>query len=121
MRNENTEHARTAYHKICGTEYQQPYRRFNSQTPYFEVLQMEYSTSAPNERASRITELAEYLSFNHPSVVLTADVFSILNKTHEKKTLRTYVATEAQNVGTYLVPISDPSDWITISPTTLYF
>ena len=27
------EHARTAYHKTCGTEYQQPYRRFKSQTP----------------------------------------------------------------------------------------
>ena len=31
----NTEHARTAYHKTCGTEYQQPYRRRNPQTPYF--------------------------------------------------------------------------------------
>ena len=29
------EHARTAYHETCGTEYQQPYRRCNSQTPYF--------------------------------------------------------------------------------------
>ena len=32
----NIEHARTAYHKTCGTEYQQPYRRCNSQTPYFK-------------------------------------------------------------------------------------
>ena len=32
----NTEHARTGYHKTCGTEYHQPYRRFNSQTPYFK-------------------------------------------------------------------------------------
>ena len=31
----NIEHARLAYHKTCGTEYQQPYRRCNSQTPYF--------------------------------------------------------------------------------------
>ena len=31
------EHARTAYHhETCGTEYQQPYRRCNSQTPYYE-------------------------------------------------------------------------------------
>ena len=29
------EHARTAYPKTCGTEYQQPYGRCNSQTPYF--------------------------------------------------------------------------------------
>ena len=28
------EHARTAYHETCGTEYQQPYRRCNSQSPY---------------------------------------------------------------------------------------
>ena len=31
----NIEHARTAHHKTCGTEHQQPYRRWNSQTPYF--------------------------------------------------------------------------------------
>ena len=31
----NIEHARTAYHKTYGTQYQQPYRRCNSQTPYF--------------------------------------------------------------------------------------
>ena len=35
---------------------------------------MERSTSAPNERVLRTTQLAK-LSFNHPSVVLTADVF----------------------------------------------
>ena len=29
------EHARMAYHETCGTEYQKPYRRRNSQTPYF--------------------------------------------------------------------------------------
>ena len=30
------EHARTAYHETCGTEYQQQYRRCNSQTPYYK-------------------------------------------------------------------------------------
>ena len=35
---------------------------------------MEHSTSAPTECVLRTTELAK-LSFNHPSVVLTADVF----------------------------------------------
>ena len=30
------EHARTAYHETCWIEYQQPYRRFNSQTPYYK-------------------------------------------------------------------------------------
>ena len=35
---------------------------------------MEHSTSAPNERVLRTTQLVK-LSFNHPSVVLTADVF----------------------------------------------
>ena len=33
---------------------------------------MKYITTAPNDRALRITLLA-MLSFNHPSVVLTAD------------------------------------------------
>ena len=40
---------------------------------------MEHSTSASNERVWRITQLAK-LSFNHPSVVLTADVFQFFNK-----------------------------------------
>ena len=35
---------------------------------------MEHSTRAPNKRVLRTTQLAK-LSFNHPSVVLTADVF----------------------------------------------
>ena len=43
---------------------------------------MEYRTSAHNDRVRRITQLAK-LSCNHPSVVLTADVFPFLchNKT----------------------------------------
>ena len=36
-------------------------------------------TSAPNERVLRTTQPAK-LSFNHPSVVLTADVFLFFNK-----------------------------------------
>ena len=40
---------------------------------------MEHSTSAPNERVGRTTQLAK-LSFNHPSVVLTADVFQYFCK-----------------------------------------
>ena len=40
---------------------------------------MEHSTSAPSERVRRITQLAK-LSFNHPSVVLTADIFLYFNK-----------------------------------------
>ena len=35
---------------------------------------IEHSTSAPNKRVLRTAQLAK-LSFNHPSVVLTADVF----------------------------------------------
>ena len=42
----NIEHARKAYHKTCGTGYQQPYRRCNSQTPYYEWN----IAHAPNER-----------------------------------------------------------------------
>ena len=40
---------------------------------------MEHSTSAPNERVLRTTQLAK-LSFNHPPVVLTANVFQYINK-----------------------------------------
>ena len=40
---------------------------------------MEHSISAPNERVWRITQLVK-LSFNHPSVVLTADVFHFFEK-----------------------------------------
>ena len=49
MRNIAIEQARTAYHKTCGTEYQQPYRRIKSQTPKDRTTN-EYSTFAPNER-----------------------------------------------------------------------
>ena len=40
---------------------------------------MEHSTSEPNERVLLVTQLAK-LSFNHPSVVLTADVFQYFYK-----------------------------------------
>ena len=40
---------------------------------------IEHSTSAPNERVLRTAQLAK-LSFNHPSVVLTADVFQYFYK-----------------------------------------
>ena len=40
---------------------------------------MEYSTSAPNERVWRVTQLAK-LSFKHPSVGLTADVLNFFCK-----------------------------------------
>ena len=45
------------------------------------ILQMEHRTSAPNERVLRTTQLAK-LSFNHQSVVLTADVFQYFYKKH---------------------------------------
>ena len=41
---------------------------------------MEHSTSAPNERVLRTTQLAPKLSVNHPSAVLTADVFQHFDK-----------------------------------------
>ena len=67
-------HARTAYLETFGTEYQQ-YRRCNTNT----ILRTEHGTSAPNERVLRTTQLAK-LNFNHPSVVLTADVFQYFCK-----------------------------------------
>ena len=43
------------------------------------ILQMEHSTSAPNERVRRIMQRSK-LSVNHTSVVLTADVFQYFYK-----------------------------------------
>ena len=45
----------------------------------FYFIYMEHSTSKPNERVLLVTQLAK-LSFNHPSVVLTADVFQYFYK-----------------------------------------
>ena len=73
----NIEHGRTTYHETYGTTYHQRYyRKCNSQNT---ILQMQHSTSAPNERVWRIAQLASF-SFNHPSVVLTADVFNTFYK-----------------------------------------
>ena len=47
---------------------------------------MEHSTSAPNERVLRTTQLAK-LSFNHSSVVLTADVILDGEKNKKIRTL----------------------------------
>ena len=55
------------------------------------ILQMEHITSAPNERVLCTTQLAK-LSFNHPSVVLTADVFRYFYKI--KSTVTTAVNLE---------------------------
>ena len=44
------------------------------------IFQLEHSTRTPNKRVWRITQLAK-LSFNHPSVVLTADVFQFFMET----------------------------------------
>ena len=46
---------------------------------------MEHSTSAPNGRVLRTTQLAK-LSFNQPPVVLTADIFQYFYKKYDKQT-----------------------------------
>ena len=74
----HVEHVRTAYQETCRTEYQQAYRRCNSQ---ITIFQLEHSTGAPNQRVWRITQLAK-LSSNHPSVVLTADLFQYFYKNY---------------------------------------
>ena len=40
---------------------------------------MEHSTTAPNERVLRVTQLTKF-SFNHVSVALTADVYQYFHK-----------------------------------------
>ena len=69
-----TEIWESAPNKPCGTEYQQPYRRCNSQTPY---EYHKWNIAQANERVWSFTQLVK-LSFNHPPVVLTADVFHFL-------------------------------------------
>ena len=60
---------------------------------------MEHSTSVPNERFLRTTQLAK-LSFNHPSVVLTADVFQHFYKKSTSPWSRPYeVAQVTGNFG----------------------
>ena len=72
------------------------------------IFQMEYSTSAPNERVWRITQPAK-LGFNHPSVVLTADVSQFL--------IKNYVANHSQV--RFLICIALLS--IFVSGSVLYF
>ena len=64
---------------------------------------MEHSTSAPNERVLRTTQLAK-LSFNHPSVVLTADVFQNFYKKLARFFLRR-LARSLDNSVTSLAPL----------------
>ena len=74
---------------------------------------MEHSTSAPSERVRRITQLAK-LSFNHPSVVLTADVFQFLIKSINPWSWPHAVARVTRNFGgvttathSYVIPVAN--------------
>ena len=66
------------YHAACKVEFQPSKRSYSQLTfsTFYKITTqhvMERSTSAPDERVLRTTQLAR-LSFNHPSVVLTTDV-----------------------------------------------
>ena len=73
---DDIEHARSTYHKTCGTEYQQPYRRWISSTPYYNWN----IAQARPLRVSGVSRKLSKLSFNHSSVVLTADVFNFFKE-----------------------------------------
>ena len=60
----NIEHARTAYHKTCGTEYQQPYRRFNSQKPY-SYYKGNIAQARPTSVSDVSRSLQSWLSTTH--------------------------------------------------------
>ena len=75
----NIEHARTAYQKLVELIINNFIVDVIHNLLTNTVFQLEHSTSTPNERVWRITQLAK-LSFNHPSVVLTADVFQFVIK-----------------------------------------
>ena len=51
------------YHETCGTEHQQPYRRCNSQTPYYK----KNIAQAPNEHVLRPRSLQSWVSTTHRS------------------------------------------------------
>ena len=76
----NTEHARTAYHKTCGTEYEQPYRRCNSLTPCFN---WNIAQARPMNVSDVSRSLQSWVS-TIQSVVLTADVFQLFIKFYHK-------------------------------------
>ena len=59
---------------------------------------MKHSTSAPNERVLRTTQLAK-LSFNRPSVVLTAKVFQYFIKSTSPWSRPHEVAQSTRNSG----------------------
>ena len=67
----------TAYHETCGTEYQQPNRRCNSQTAYYKWNMAQ----ARPLSVLHTTQFAKF-SFNHPSVVLTPHVFQYCYKNY---------------------------------------
>ena len=94
----NIEHARTAYHKTCGTEYQQLYRRCNSQTPYCTYMSWNKAQARPMS-VLRTTQLAK-LSFNHPSVVLTVDVFQYKKTLYQVSGAIRTLSHHADNSGT---------------------
>ena len=60
----NKKHARTAYHKTCGTEYQQPYRRCNSHTPYFN---WNIAQARPMSVSDVLSSLQSWVSTTHRS------------------------------------------------------
>ena len=69
----NIEHVRTAYYEIVELSINNLIVDVIHKH-YITQHVMEHITSAPNERVLRVTQLAK-LSFDHPSVVVTADVF----------------------------------------------
>ena len=74
---------------------------------------MEHSTSAPNERVLRTTQLAKF-SFNHPWVVLTADVFQYFYKINKPLESATRGSPSDPNFGgvitaiySYVIPVAN--------------
>ena len=74
---------------------------------------MEYSTSTPNERVWRITQLAR-LSFNHPSVVLTDNVIHFFIKStspwrwpHEVSQVTRNFGVVTTAIYSYVIPVAN--------------
>ena len=89
------EHARTAYHETCRTEYQPAYRRCNSQTPY-------YKCNTAQARPMSVSDVSRSLQ-------------SWVSTTH-----RSYSQLTFFNIFIQVKPSVVTDVWRCISPGTLY-
>ena len=89
----HTEHARTAYHETCGTEYQQPRRRGNSQTPYckWNIAQARPMSVSDVPRSLQSWVSTTHRSYSQLTFFNTSKYFFIQVKSWKTSAVRTTV------------------------------